>query len=321
MGNCISSLRGNRESPESPLELELEGQPGNCPVLEAAEHHRTGCEEQPEHPVSDTAQPREVTVQILFHCVLDNTVKENRFTLKGYPESVLELKESIQAEYSIPASCQRVYFESLLIGDDERLGSYWIRDGDTLHVYYNSEGDVKDVLEIISSMREMVPFLESIQPELSKGALTTELDILISRSVKASKVESLASKYFWPCSTERANANRLLFVSNNGLELMHQLHVALLRQPWKNTPLELQYLEHAILRTLWNITATFSIRTLVLRRPTLDAVGQSLLRVKVEHDATIVAPHKLPAGRMALRGELNRVLSEVVYKAIGTICK
>ena len=170
-------------------------------------------------------------------------------------------------------------------------------------------------------MREMVPFLESIQPELSKGALTTELDILVRRSVKALKVESLASKYFWPCSTERANANRLLFVSNNGLELMHQLHVALLRQPWKNTPLELQYLEHAILRTLWNITATFSIRTLVLRRPTLDAVAQSLLRVKVEHDATIVAPHKLPAGRMALRGELNRVLSEVVYKAIGTICK
>ena len=79
-------------------------------------------------------QPREVTFQIVFHCVPENKEKEKRLTLKGYPESVLELKESIQAEYSIPASCQRVYFESLLIGDDERLDSYWIRDGDTLHV-------------------------------------------------------------------------------------------------------------------------------------------------------------------------------------------
>lgn len=305
MGNCISSLRGNRESPESPLELELEGQPGNCPVLEAAEHHRTGCEEQPEHPVSDTAQPREVTVQILFHCVLDNTVKENRFTLKGYPESVLELKESIQAEYSIPASCQRVYFESLLIGDDERLDSYRIRDGDTLHVYYNSEGDVKDVLEIISSMREMVPFLESIQPELSKGALTTKLDTRISRSVKAMKVESLVSKYFWPSSTERANANCLFFVSNNGLKLMLELQAILLQQPWEKNCLEMHELEYTVLSTLWNLTATSSIRTLalVLRRPMLDAITQSLLR------------------QDKARGGDSMLLREVKHKAVETICK
>ena len=268
-----------------------------------------------------TTQPREVTFQILLHCVPENKQKEKSLSLKDYPATAIELKESIQKEFRIPAHCQRLYFESVLIGDNERLDSHRIRDGDALQVHYNSEGDVEDVLEIISSMREMATFLESIQPELTKEVISRELDMRIIRSVKAPKVESLPAKYFWPCPAERANANRLLFISNNGLELMHQLHVILLQQPWKKTPLEMQYLEHAILRTLWNITATFSIRTLVLMRPTLDAIAQSLLRVKVEHNATIAAPRNKYTRRMAPQGELDRVLSEVLYKAIGTICK
>ena len=198
---------------------------------------------------------------------------------------------------------------------------YRIRDGDTLHVHYNSEADVQDILDIIAAMKEMVSFLESIQPNLSKKIPKRQLVIQISRSIKATTVMSLDRNYFYPYSTERANANRLLFVNSGGLDLMHQLHVVLLKQPWRNTPVEMQYLEDAILQTLWNITGSFSVRTLVLERPTLEAISHSLLRVKIGWKKVIKAPSNLYIRRRSAQPELNYILSEMIYKAVGTICK
>ena len=260
----------------------------------------------------ENPQPREVTFRILLHCVPENTRKEKSLTLNDYPKYAFGLKESIQNEFSIPACCQRLYFESILIGDSERLDSYRIRDGDTFHVHYNSEGDVEDILEIISSIRF---FVESIQLALFEGVLPGEQTLTVS------KIDSLNKKYFEPFDAERASANRLLFVCNNGLELMHQLHVMLLQQSWEDAPLAMQYLELGILSALSNITCSFSIRTLVLKRPTLDAVVQSLLRVKVQHKAAIVAPYNEYIGQMATQDHLNHILHNMLYWAAVTICK
>ena len=325
MGNIVPE-----RSPPPPLQGERPGPMNGHPQARVATeltvkapgpdqanlNHTPGCDAKLSR--DQTTLPREVTFRILLHCVPEKTKREKSLTLENYPATAIELKQCIQSEYSIPASCQRLYFESALIGDDERLASYRVRDGDTLHVRYNSEGDVRDILGIISSMAEMVCFLESIQPELLKGTLSRGP---VTRSVKVSEVKSLTAKYFEPFATERANANRLLFVSNNGLELLHELHTILLRQPWENNPLEMQKLEFAILCVLSNITCSFFTRTLVLRRPTLDAVAQSLLRVELARRTTIEAPRNNYAAWGAVQAEFNSVLIEVLYRAACTICK
>ena len=262
-----------------------------------------------------------VTFNIVLNCIPTKTKTEKILHLEQLPETVLEVKEHIQSNFKVPRCCQALYFDSVLLHEGETLYLYRIRDGDTLQVHYNSEADIEEVLDIISTMRKMIPFIESIQPELSVERVSHDLDVRISQNVKSTLVESLAFEYFFPCASEKADANRLFFIDSGGLDLMHDLHTVLLQQPWSVTPLEMQYLEHAILRTLWNLTASFLVRTEVLKRPTLSTTAQSMLRVQILPKMQVKAPCNRFARRLVLESELDRIAAEVVYKASGTICK
>ena len=262
-----------------------------------------------------------VTFNIVLNCIPTKTKTEKILHLEQLPETVLEVKEHIQSNFKVPRCCQALYFDSMLLHERETLYLYRIRDGDTLHMRYNSEADIEEVLDIISTMRKMIPFIESIQPELSEERVSHDLDVRISQNVKATSVESLAYEYFFPCASDKADANRLLFIDNGGLDLMHDLHSALVQQPWRLTPLEMQYLEHAILRTLWNLTASFLVRTEVLKRPTLETSAQSMLRVQILPKKQVKALSNRFARRLVPESELDRIAAEVVYKASGTICK
>ena len=262
-----------------------------------------------------------MTFHVILNCTPTKTRKERQLCLEQPPKTVVEVKEQIQRKFKVPRCCQALYFDSVLLREGESLYPYRIRDEDILRVDYNSEADIEEVLDIISTMRKMIPFIASIQPELSSESISEDLDKRILQNVKSTDVESLAFEYFHPCASERASANRLLFIHNGGLDLMHELHVMLLKQPWRTTPLEMQYLEHAILRTLWNLTASFLVRTQVLKRHTLNAITESMLRVEILPNKPIKAPYNGFANPMAPEHELDRVASEVMYKANGTLCK
>jgi len=262
-----------------------------------------------------------VTFNIVLNCIPTKTKTEKILHLEQLPETVLEVKEHIQSNFKVPRCCQALYFDSMLLHERETLYLYRMRDGDTLHVRYNSEADIEEILDIISTMRKMIPFIESIQPELSEERVSHDLDVRIAQNVQATLVESLAYEYFFPCASDKADANRLFFIDNGGLDLMHDLHSALVQQPWRLTPLEMQYLEHAILRTLWNLTASFLVRTEVLKRPTLNTTAQSMLRVQILPNKQVKALSNRFARRLVPESELDRIAAEVVYKASGTICK
>ena len=272
----------------------------------------------------DTQENHKPEIPMEFTMVLD-CIPENSHkvaTLKfveNCPKTVPDLKQGIEDEFGIPTCCQDVFLENVQMNDQCSLKFYRVREGDTFHVRYNSEADVDDVLDIVASLCSMITYIERIQPILSDGIPTEFLRNSIPENIFANKVESLAVQYFYPCSSERANANRLLFVQRGGLDLMHKVHELLLLQPWQNIPIQLQYLEHAILRVLWNITASFLIRSLVLQRPTLKAITKSFLRVEVPKQGVVTAPANKFSHPPTL--ELNRIASEVVYKAAGSLCK
>ena len=262
--------------------------------------------------------PMEFTV--LLDCVPENSHKVATLTFtKNYPKTVPDLKQGIEDMFDIPTCCQDVFLENIHLDNHCSLKFYRVREGDTFHVRYTSQADVEDIVNIVGSLCSMITYIERIQPILSKGKPTEFLTNSIADNVSAEKVESLAVQYFYPCSCERAIANRLLFVQHGGLDLMYKVHELLLLQPWQNVPIEMQYLEHAILRVLWNITASFTIRNLVLQRPTLKAITKSFLRVEVPKQGVVTAPVNKFSVRSTL--ELNRITSEVVYKAAGSLCK
>lgn len=273
------------------------------------------------HEAEDPRKPETpMEFTMVLDCVPENSHKVASLTFtRNYPETVSDLKQGIEDNFGIPTCCQDVFLENVQLDHHHSLKFYRVRDGDTFHVQYTSEADVKDILNIVGSLCSMITYIEHIQPILSKGKPTEFLTNSIPENIFTDKVESLAVQYFYPCSSERANANRLLFVQRGGLDLMHKVHELLLLQPWQKVPIEMQYLEHAILRVLWNITASFTIRHLVLQRPTLKAITKSFLRVEVPKHGIITAPVNNFSFRSAL--ELNRITSEVVYKAAGSLCK
>ena len=270
------------------------------------------------HEVCEPTKPMEFTA--VLECIPDNSRKVVSLNFANKcPRTVLDLKQRIEDEFGIPTSCQNISVEDIPLCDMYSLKFYRVREGDTLHVKYSSEADVNPILDIIASLCSMTTYMEGIQLILSHGQPSEYLRKSIPENIFADKVESLAFEYFYPCSSERANANRLLFVQHRGLDLMHRVHKLLLQQPWQNIPIEIQYLEHAILRVLWNITASFTIRRLVLQRPTLKAIIKSFLRVQVPKEGTVSAPANCFSHPPVM--ELNRIASEVVYKAAGSLCK
>ena len=262
-----------------------------------------------------------ITFHVILNCTATKTSKEKTLHLEQAPETVSEIKEQIQRKFKVPSCCQTLYFESFLLREGESLYAYHIRDEDVLHVDYNSEADIEEVLDIISTMRKMIPFIVSIQPELSSESISQEFDTRIVQNVKDIQVESLSSKYFVPFASERADANRLLFMHNEGLEVMHELHIMLLKQPWRKTPREMQYLEHAILYTLANLSASILGGTQVLKRYTLNAITESMLRVKIIPRKPIKAPYNGFANRRAPVHELDQIVSALIFQANGTLCK
>ena len=267
----------------------------------------------------------EVSFRVLLICtgVGEQTSEECTLVVKhGMPLRVKDLKTCIEQNYSIPSCCQTLVFESVTLEDQFHLDFYHIRDGDTVNVFYVARGDVEEILEVVNHMMKSYRVIESIQDKLSAQMLSDDLDALVNQNVFWEKVNDLPEIYFTPCSSNKAEVNRNLFVQCGGLDMLQRLHGLLLQQPWSNLPLKIQYLEHSILRTYWNITATFTVRMFVLLYPrTLSYILRSFLRVELDKLSPVEVEMNIYAMREASMSELNRIASEVVYKAMGTLCK
>ncbi len=269
----------------------------------------------------DSSSGAEISFNIVLNCTGDDPgSREDTLTIKhNKPLTVTDLKNAIQKDFSIPACCQCLEFDSVTLEDEMPLHRYHIRAEDTIRASFSSEGDVAEVLDIVEVMINSSIFIDSIQTDLSKKQISTDLTSKIVQNIIPPKIHSLAQTYFVPCSSDRAEVNRVLFVHCGGLNFMHNLHVQLLRQPWDNTPILMQNLEHGIMRVYWNITASFNVRMFVLSNPvTLESIIKTFLRIEIDPEDGIET-QKNTWGQSHFT--FDRVAYEVVYKALGALCK
>jgi hypothetical protein len=257
---------------------------------------------------------------VVLNCSGQGTTQKKTLVVKeGMPSTVKDMKSCIEHQFSIPVCCQSLVFESIPMENRLPLKFYRMRDGDTVQVNYVSEGDVADILKIVDHMTRSYYFIDSIQEDLRHQIVSDDLMI---QSVCWEKVNDLPEVYFVPCSSDKAEANRNLFIQCGGLDMLQRLHALLLQQPWYKTPIKMQYLEHSILRTYWNITAAFTVRMYVLQYPdALNSILGSFLRVRLKEDNRLTVPKNSFANRMVSLSEQNRIACEVVYKAMGALCK
>ena len=274
-------------------------------------------------PRSPLAPPRSdvVTFCIILHS--NNDVSARALSLSALPDTVAELQAHVETEFHVPRCCQTISLESVPLQGTDSLSSHRIRNGDTFHVRYKSEADVKDLREVLGSMQRMIRTIESEYHQnkyYSEGLFDA---VALSRlcRIQPERVECLASNYFWPCSSDRAIANRLFFLDQQGLQLLYKLHSLVLTYQWQETPVSLQQLEQGILRVLWNITASFDVRTRILEYPFLELCMKSAQRIRIEYNERVRAPKHLACITPTPLTEQNYILGEVIYKACGTLCK
>ena len=258
-----------------------------------------------------------VTFTIVFQS--DEEVFTRTLGLPAIPQTVVDLQVCVEKVFSVPRCCQTVSLESVPLRGAESLSDHRVRSGDTFHVRYTSVADVEDLLEVLHSMQVMAFTIETQQ---SPGPYNTA-EIITLDQLRPEPLHALASVYFFPCSTKRAIANRLFFLDQHGLEVLHQLFSLVSQKEWCYTPTSLQCLEQAILRVLWNITAAFDVRLQVLKYPFLELCIRSVKRVKIERREMLVAPVHMACTSHApgSEREQNERLAEVIFKACGTICK
>ena len=295
---------GERQDSEVPVSESMSGDGGGC----------TSSQELSE----ESAKEREEIRLSLMLCCDDSAEKKTLVLPAGLPTDVEGLKNVIQSELSIPVPCQKIYFESALLLDHDSLRYCRVRDGDVLHVHYNSEADVAGIQQQVELLKEVIVHVELIQPELAdqKTVYRSDIDAHINRMRPQEGIRLLAYTYFSPLLSEESKANVACFAHYSGIDLLSQLHALVLKHPWERTPFALQYIELAILCVWWKLSAMLGARMFLLDSQICNCLVQSALRVTVKPKERVCAPAHVLVGV-----NQNSLLSKVIFEAVGTLCK
>ena len=269
--------------------------------------------------VSTKSEEEQINVVLL--CTETNATRQGTVGLRG-PEgttapglTLSALKERVEAKFSIPACVQTLTCEGYGYGDRTTLEKAGLRAGDSVHVSYSSEGDCKEIDEVVRWFQEIRQILGMRHPAVS-SYLSYDLDELLRVGISEEWVEKLAFEYLFPWENSRKYANKLHFVSCGGLEAVMEIYAILHRCPWNRCPVKLKYLEYGILRILWNLSETFALRRQILRHDGLSLCIASLLRQKLEEGEAI--EDKVEESNQPT---FNWLLVENIGGALGLLCK
>ena len=240
-----------------------------------------------------------------------------------YPRTGLEAKHHIEKEFQIPVCLQKLSFQSQVIPNNQPILSYYLKDGDSLTVEYTTQADLREVSEVLELMKIIIKFLESSLDDFNGPLpLSVDIDRIIQTLVKPLAVECLVTKYFMPVGTDRATANQLYFVNNDGVEMSIKLHELLSSIPWTSLSIEMQYMEHSILRVLWDLSSTIGIRCLLLQYPNLiEQLSRSILRQPIYPYQKVQASRQQHAASHATVMSQDFILGETMLKGMGVLTK
>ena len=251
---------------------------------------------------------------------LRNTERKLKFL--SYPRTGKHIKEAIEKELEIPVCSQTLSFESQVIFDNQQMSLLYFQDGDILTVEFTTQADLKEVHEILESMKLIVKFLESNFQEFFDNTISQVTDSKIQTLIKPSLIESLVDKYFHSRDLDKGTANRLYFVHNGGIETTFMIHKLLSDIPWTSLLIEMQYLEYSILRVLIKLSVTIGVRCLLLQNPNcINQLSRSVLRWQIYPYQKVEAPYNQRAAIRGSRAGQNALLTETMFKAMWVISK
>lgn len=245
-------------------------------------------------------------------------------SFSSFPQTGLEMKRRLERELEVPVCVQSLFFGSTLIKDTQLLRRLRLRDMDQITLEFPSHariGVIDDVLRLMVEIKTLLNLIWIYFSDLVlEKTLSSDVDSQVQMIVDPVTVESLVF-LFSPASEPLPQTNRLYFIHNEGVELTVQLHSQLVDLPWDRLTIELQYLEHALLRILWDLSSTLGVRYLLLNFSVLEQASKSLLRVEIHPHKWVKPPQGQVAAGHASEETQRYILGETMYKAMGVMTK
>lgn len=185
-----------------------------------------------------------------------------------------DLKQRIEEQHDIPIHLMKLIMNSANLADNQTLDQLKVNNGDTFVVQYYSKADCQAINTCITVLNNLTQQLED------DGNIS-------SRNVEWN-LANLGYRLFLPWLDVRKYANKLYFVSKDGLVLINKSLRILLDMPRESISRELQKVEGVLLVLLWNITEDAHIRRAVVRAGGLESCIKALVIKKVVPSEKVV---------------------------------
>ncbi len=238
--------------------------------------------------------------------------KEKTLILTTSPKTGLQLKEVIEKELQIPVCVQKIFFDTVCVSDKSQL---CLRQEDVLTVEYTTEADTKEIHELIEKIQTMTSELMDKLQELS-------LDTTLSMDPET--IHSLIQNCFRTMTPERGRANRLHFIHNHGIEIVHDLYRVLSSIHWSLMNYDLLSLERATLTILCDVSSLIGARCMLLRQPNvikhlcLSALKKDI--VPYQHVTPLIPTDATYFTKIRIRSE-NASIIDIMIRAMGVLTK
>ena len=219
-----------------------------------------------------------------LHCQADNTTEVRPLLLPSLPSTVLDLKEKVQHEFSIPACIQTLSYHTEVLPDATQLSTKCMRSGDTVDILYLTRGDCRSVEEVNSWLRSLT--LAYAACELHEGS-EQEIDQLVYDGLQSGLDSALGYDLFeW--LIPRTMVNKIYFEYSEGLSLLLKLYQSIFQKEWSALHIHQRYLESVCTQAFANFGETAALRRKLVRMGVLELCFKSLLRVLVPKNECVV---------------------------------
>ena len=230
-----------------------------------------------------------VTPATIFNLELNCTSRKDTtcetLQVNHFPSSVLELKEAIQFQFSIPVCVQQIAYQFAILADGDSLKERNIRSGDTFSVSYLCEGECKYIMEIVEWIQDILKHVK-IEQESNEPDIGSKTDKVIAGGMQAGHDGALTLELFdW--LDAKSYVNKLFFEMVGGLTVVRSLWKKMQALQWKEMPLTFKFLESFTAHIYANFGETVALRRVLLKCGALEMCIKSFLRIKLSRGQPI----------------------------------
>ena len=226
------------------------------------------------------ARGKSVSLDLELRCSSDNSQERVSLLLSPPPETVADIKQRIETEFSIPRCLQSTCLpDGQVLTDSQRLSGLYLRSGDSLIVTFYAKADVGRLRRDIRSVLQ--PALTLLRTASVKQLAKDEEAVALLTSCQ-NTLHAISYKALLPWGAPLSEANRRYLIQEDGLDTTLSIYSIVVKLSWESRGWLLQNLEICCLSLLWNFAETGYARKLVVDKGGFELMLRSLMHQSEE---------------------------------------